>query len=359
MPASKPIHAIEFLNGPDDPTVPPVCVVFGSESFLKRKAIARIRGAVLGKGEGEFSLATFDGPNAKLSEVLKELATRAMFGGDRRLVVVEDADKFVSQHREGLEKYVSQPRASGVLLMEVSAWPANTRLYKAVAATGLQVECTPPEPKRFIPWLVSLARKDHHVRISADVAERLVEMVGPDLGLLDQELAKLALSAGPEGEITSELVERMVGAWRARTAWDMLDAALEGRVADALLQFDRLVLAGEHPIAVLAQITSSLRRLGGATRLVLAAEASGRPISVRAALEQAGVKSFFLAKTESQLRRLGRHRGQRLYRWLLETDLGMKGDSRAEPRELLERLLVRIAYDPPKATKRTEGSVTK
>lgn len=347
MPATKPLHAIDFLEVGEIPTVPPVCVVFGNESFLKRKVIAKIREAVLGKGEGEFSLATFDGRDATLADVLKELATLAMFGGGRRLVVVEEADDFVSRYRAELEQYVSHPRATGVLLLEVSAWQATTRLYKAVAAAGLQVECTSPPPARLTRWLVSTARKDHRAKLAASVADQLVEMVGPDLGLLDQELAKLALSAGPEGEITPELVSRMVGAWRAKTAWDMLDAALEGRTADALLQFDRLVLAGEHPIAVLAQISKSLRRLAAATRLVLTAEAAGRRISLRDALERAGVQGFFLAKTERQLRRLGRHRGQRLYRWLLETDLGMKGDSQTPPRELLERLLVRISGPSP------------
>ncbi len=352
MAGTKPIHAIDFLDTGEMPTVPPVCVVFGTESFLKRKVVARIREAVLGQGEGEFSLATFDGHNATCAEVFQELATLAMFGGSRRLVVVEQADEFVSRYRAELEHYVSHPKASGVLLLEVATWQATTRLYKAVAANGLQVECTSPPPARLTPWLIGLARKEHRARLSSGVAEQLVEMIGPDLGLLDQELAKLALSAGPDGEITPDLVCRMVGTWRAKTAWDMLDAALEGHTAEALLQFDRLMLAGEHPVAVLAQISSSLRRLAAATRLVLAAEACGQRISLRTALEQAGVKGFFLAKAERQLRRLGRHRGQRLYKWLLETDLGLKGDSQADPRQLLERLLVRLSLAPSPAIPR-------
>jgi hypothetical protein len=50
MPPAKPIHAIEYLDKPEAQSVPPVCVVFGGEPFLKRKVIGRIRRAVLGKG---------------------------------------------------------------------------------------------------------------------------------------------------------------------------------------------------------------------------------------------------------------------------------------------------------------------
>jgi len=58
------------------------------------------------------------------------------------------------------------------------------------------------------------------------------------------------------------------------------------------------------------------------------------------------VNAFFLQKAETQLRRLGRQRGAQLYRWLLETDLALKGDSAMPPRLVLERLIIRLAAKP-------------
>ena len=139
----------------------------------------------------------------------------------------------------------------------------------------------------------------------------LVELIGPELGLLDQELAKLALMAGDEKKIAPELVGRAVGGWRAKTTWEMLDAALDGNVRDAMLQLDRLLAAGEQPVGLLGQISASLRRFAAATRLVLQAEAARRRPNLREALEQAGVRSFVLQKAERQLRQLGRQRGAR------------------------------------------------
>ena len=105
-------------------------------------------------------------------------------------------------------------------------------------------------------------------------------MIGPELGLLDQELAKLALSAAGDKKITSEMVQKLVGGWRAKTTWDMLDLALEGKAAEALRQIDRLLAGGEAPVGLLAQISASLRRLATATRLILQAEAAGRRLDV-------------------------------------------------------------------------------
>ena len=127
------------------------------------------------------------------------------------------------------------------------------------------------------------------------------------------------------------MVERLVGTWRTKTTWDMLDAALDGNVGQAIEQLDRLLASGENPVGLLAQISASLRRFGAATRLVLQAEAGGRRIALRQALEEAGIKAFVLGKAERQLRRLGRQRGSQLYRWLLEADLDLKGESTLRP----------------------------
>jgi DNA polymerase-3 subunit delta len=244
---------------------------------------------------------------------------------------------------------VARPKSTGVLVLEVATWQATTKLYKAVAAEGLQIECAAPkDPKKpkdtrlLTQWLTAWAKQAHAVGLEPTAAELLVEMVGSEMGLLDQELAKLAVTAARGQKISAAMVSQMVGSWRAKTVWDMLDAALDGNCAQALTQLDRLLLAGENPIAILGPVSASLRRLAAATRLVLDGEAAHRRVSLREALQQAGVNSYYVGKVEQQLRRLGRVRGDQLYRWLLEADLDLKGDSALPPRTVLERLFIRL-----------------
>jgi DNA polymerase-3 subunit delta len=340
------IPALDWLSKPDAAAVAAVCALVGDDSFLKRQALLRLREVVLGGEDAEFSFTAFDGRTAVLSEVLKELSTVAMFGGGRRLVVVDDADEFISRCRAELEDYVERPRKTSVLVLVPDTLPSNTRLYKAVAATGLVINCAAPAANQMPRWLANWATNFHQLQLERSAAELLLETIGPELGLLDQELAKLALVAGPEKQVSVPMVKAQVGGWRARTTWEMLDAALAGNTAGALEQLERLLAAGETPIGLLGQISASLRRLAAATRLILQGEAAGRPVPLRQALEQAGVRSFVLQKTERELRRLGRQRGARLYQWLLGADLDLKGDSALPPRLILERLLIRLAAPP-------------
>lgn len=344
---AKPLSAVDYLAQPDKHPPRPVCAVFGDEAFLRRQAIARLRRAVLGDDEGDFSLTVFPGRSAEFLEVAEELATMAMFGPSRRLVLVEEAGEFVKRFRSQLEDYVASPDKNNILVLEVSSWPANTRLAKAVAAAGLAIQCKTPAGAQLGSWLVRWAKQSHGFQLTRPAADLLVDMVEPELGLLDQELAKLALLADPQGRVTPAQVGQAIGTWRAKTTWDMLDSVLDGNAQEAMVQLDRLLLAGEQPIAVLGKIAASLRRLAAATRLIRSAEAAGRRIALRDALRQAGVQPFVLEKTQRQLRRLGRHRGAKLYRWLLQADLDLKGASHLPPRLILERLLVRLAAQAP------------
>jgi DNA polymerase-3 subunit delta len=341
--ADKPVSALDYLAQPQKYPPRPVCAVFGNEPFLRREAILRLRAAVLGGEEGDFSLSTFDGGEAPFRDVYEALSTVAMFGGGKRLVVVEEADDFVTRYRPKLEEYVARPSRAGVLVLDLDSLPGNTRLYKSIAAAGLPIDCGAPAPARLTKWLADWAKQRHQIQLSQASAELLVEMIGPELGLLDQELAKLALVVDQQRKVTPELVSQSVGGWRAKTTWEMLDAALDGKVPEAMLQLDRLLLSGEQPVGLLAQISASLRRFAAATRLVLQAEAARRRISLRDALAEAGVRPFVLQKAERQLRLLGRHRGAMLYRWLLQADLDLKGESAMPPRLVLERLVVRLA----------------
>jgi DNA polymerase-3 subunit delta len=342
------VHALDFLAETEPGPLAPLIAVFGDEPFLKRLVLAEIKRRAAGD-DADLSCSELAGDAATPRDVFDELSTLSLFGGGPRVVVVEEADKFVTNYRDKLEDYAAKPSSAGVLVLEVGTWPSNTRLYKALAAKGLNLQCIAPAPATLVKWLVGRAKRRYEARLEHDAAEMLVDVVGPELGLLDQEVAKLSAAAGA-GPITCELVDQLVGTWRTKTTWDMIDAAVEGRAPEALKQLDRLISAGEHPIAILAQAAATLRRFAAATRLLEAGERAGRRMQSRQILQEAGVKPFVLEKAERQWRQLGRRRAGRLYQWLLEADLALKGRSSQAPRSrlVLEQLVARMsaAADP-------------
>lgn len=347
-------HVLDYLAGTKQAAVPAVIAIFGGEDFFARQALAKLRSDVLGEDD-DFGASTIDGSKALWRDVSDELSTGSLFGGGRRLVVVENADDFVSRNRAALEDYVARPSSAAVLVLVVGTWASNTRLYKAIDAAGLQIDSSVPAAARLLKWLSTWARTQHDIKLDRDAAESMMEIIGPEPGLLDQELAKLASAAGPRGEVTAQLVEQLVHGGRMKTTWEMLDHAAAGHAAIALEQLDRLISGGENAIGLLAQMSSTLRRFAAATRAIEQAEATGSRLSLRQALEAAGFKSFVLSKAEPQLKQLGRARAGKLYHWLLEADLALKGSSSspARSRIVLEQLVCRLsqAADPRAASR--------
>jgi DNA polymerase-3 subunit delta len=293
--------------------------------------------------------------------VADELATASLFGGGRpRLVILERADAFVSANRQRLEDYAARPQPTGVLVLDVDDWAANTRLYKALDQSGLQIDCRPPQKKgkskeideaAIVKWCVAWAKAQHGLALSSDAAQHLLDLTGPVFGLLDQNLAKLALLVPPGKKATPEYVAEIVGGWRSKSIWDLVDAATGGETADALAQLDRLLHAGEHPLALVGSLAWSLRRYAAATRIFQRAERAGQKIPLREALTQAGFRDWpigSLAGAEKRLLQLGRHRAGQLYRWLLELDLALKGSHSQDDRArwALEQFILRMAKGP-------------
>lgn len=366
-------HAFEFLAHDADALstagIPSVCILSGDETFLRRLVLQRLTQALLGDDIDDTPISTFEAKTAQWRDVRDELSTASLFGPSNRVVLIDDADDFVTLYRTQLEDYVDQPSRTATLLLAVKKWPGNTRLAKAVAKTGWTIGCRLPERSRgknksvdtakLLGWLGDWAKSQHGIKLTKTAAQQLIDLTGTELGLLDQSLAKLALSVeDPKKSIDPTDVVNIVGGWRTKTTWDLLDAACDGNAGEALLQLDRILSAGEHPQAMFGAFSWSLRRFAAATRNVEAMERAGRPVRIGDALESAGFRRFpqgAIQRAESQLRQMGRERAGKLYDWLLETDVQLKGTHSAPERAryAVERLLLRLAKEtkPPKKKK--------
>ncbi len=329
------MDSLAFLEHAGDHEPQPVYVLYGDEAFLKRQVLAVLRPLILGPEGTDFGLSSHDGDRASFAAVHDELETLP-FLSPRRLVVVDNADPFVTRHRAALEKYVAEPSATGVLVLDVKAWPSNTRLYKLVG-TDAALSCKALAAHRLPAWCVQWAAARYSKKLLGPAAELLVQLVGQDMGQLDQELAKLAIYVNPANRIEAGDVDRLVGRSRSENTWKIFDAIGQGRIVEALGILDHLLDQGEEPLRILGAFSMQLRRLAQAARLTQQGH------SLNAALEEVGVPPYNLKGCEQQLRHLGLRRVDRVYEWLLEADLGLKGSSQLPPRTLLERLVLRLA----------------
>lgn len=215
-------------------------VIFGDEGYLKSRALSEaLNGLLPPDVDRSLALSEYDGTRGEgqggpeLAAVMDDLRTLP-FLSDRRVVVIREADKFVTSHRDALEKYANAPAASSVLVLVCRSFPKTTRLYKAAAACGSRlVECKKLSARNLTDF-VARECEARGKRVGRDVAARLVDLTGQDQGVLAGEVEKLCLYSGDRNAITAADVDALVGLSREEKVFAVMDVAASGRLADAL-----------------------------------------------------------------------------------------------------------------------------
>ncbi len=332
------MHAADFLDRADSAPSSGVVVLFGEESQLKQEVIHLLLQSVL--AGDELSLARYTGKDVELKTIFDELRTVSMFSAGR-MVIVDEADDFVSKYRSQLEDYVDRPSKSSLLVLDVKSFPQNTRLAKKLPSAGMSLECKPLSGAKLNAWLIARAKSKHELQLTRDGAALMIELAGNSLGLLNQELSKLASYVGDRSRIGVEDVRTLVGGWKAETTWTMLNAVRDNDLNRALICLDKLVIAGEAALKILGGITFVFRKFAKAT------EASRMGTPLRVALKEAGIFPNEIDAAERYLRRIGRPRAERIINRISETDYRLKGGSRLPDRVELEQLLLWLAGTAP------------
>jgi len=212
----------------------PVYALAGESSYLQLEKLAEL----LRMAPVDAQRLDVEGETAELADVLDELRSFAMFGGGK-VVVMRDAEEFISRFREQFEEYLANPSTSATLILRCGKKiPSNQRVHKLLQKCGEIIECE--APKDFARWIVARAKEPHGLTISFDVAQLLFEFLGKDMGRIDNELAKLALM-NKGGKLTIEDVHGSVAFQSLRPMWDLTNALSAADQAEAIRRWRQLL----------------------------------------------------------------------------------------------------------------------
>jgi DNA polymerase III delta subunit len=210
----------------------PVYALVGEDSFIQLQKLSELARQL----PADVQRVDVDGERAELAEVLDELRSFAMFGGEK-IVIVRNADEFVGRFREQLEKYVASPSNSATLVLRLSSLPGNQRIHKLIAKVGAVEKCEPPKDASL--WIAQQARDVHKIQLSNDAVRLIADLLGNDLGRIDNELAKLALQCkGPKIGVAD--ISGTVAFQREQEMWEMTNAVAMGKPSEAVKRWRQL-----------------------------------------------------------------------------------------------------------------------
>ena len=316
-----------------------LCVIHGPEMYLQRYYLQQLREAVVRASDTEIDVIRFDGRDAALADVLDELRGIGLMQ-QRKIVIVEDADPFITKYREPLERYAADPTDASTLVLRPGTWNGNWRLHKLIVKVGIVAKCEPVTAAVARDWLIKHAEADHGRKLTSDAAAALIAHLGTDLSRLESELGKIAVSGPANEPIELDEVEALVGRASDEEAWEIQAAILSGDPGEAIEKLDELIELSNKPGELLTYFVADLvRKIHHAAALLDAGEPAGM-ITKRLKLWPRDRADATIAAA----RRLGPDRAAALLETLVEMDRRSKTGF-AEAQRNLERFSVLFARD--------------
>ncbi len=246
----------------------PVYVIVGKDKTLLSAECESLIEKLLAPAERMTGLFNADPKQISVTEVLDELRTLP-FLAQKRVVIVRDADKFISANRQLLEDYFDNPCPTAVLILTVESWPSNTKLAKKLSKRGKLIAVTDPKGMQLQKRLIQYTSDAHNKRLSRDAAQLIIELAGEQLGRLYTEIDKLAIFSEGQKEITIEHVESLIGRNRLFNAFEVIDSCLAGNSQQATNRLREMLTADSSAeYKVVGAFAYHVRRMFGAKVLL-------------------------------------------------------------------------------------------
>ena len=339
-------------------------VIFGDDEFRASEALRALKAAI----DTDGSLATNTSVLAARGltpQTLIQNAAAIPFLSPSRLVVVEGLLTALGSRRGVVEAWQQvvdfvplMPDSNHVVFLEppkkrddrgrgVGSSPllAALRGFPNVTVTELNELKTWARggPSEVARWLQDRAVQ-RGVSIEPRAIDALCDLAGANLRALASELDKLAMYAQGRA-ISADDVRLLTPQAREERMFDLVDAVVEGRSADALRLLRRMREDGsETALHLLSMISRQLRMMVRASELI---EAHASPDAISSAT---GARGSPLEKLTRQSRAAGRVASEASLRAAEESDFSVK-TGRLNDDLAVELLVVRLANLAPRGAR--------
>ncbi len=272
----------------DKSEIAPAYLIAGTDLAKLDATLARLRARAEAEG-GPGALESFApaagstaGPDA---EALVESIPALSLTASRRYLLADGVERWSAKQATGVADALASLPPDLTIVLVAREQPPKLRAPKKLAdaveaAGGTVLAYASPKARELPRWLVAEAAK-RGFELDREAAELLAGRLGEGTARLATELDRLALWAGPGGEVTAADLESMIADTSEEVAWALSDAIVDRNPAAALAAAERLADQGE---AVTPLIYQAAKRLREASRALELLEQGMSPKEVEGAL---------------------------------------------------------------------------
>lgn len=258
----------ELMSLAKENKLPPVILLYGTESFFIQNLKNVIINAVLPEG-GEENLSTYDLEETPIEEVMIDAETYPFFG-ERKLLFIHNPYFLTAKQVkvpfdhdvDQLEHYLKGPVDYSVVVFIAPYDKLDNRkkITKTIRKSALVAECNPIKDYEIRKWMGTLA-DELNIKIAPDAYDVFEAELIINLHLIQNELRKLAMFVGEQGIVTKEIAESLISNTANSSALRLVDAVIERDLVKAMLIQQDLKKMKEEPIGLIALLAFQFRTI--------------------------------------------------------------------------------------------------
>ncbi len=316
-----------------------VYLFHGTEEHVKRSALKRLRDKVLPEGLEALCETVLENPSA--ADIVAAAETLPMMA-EWRLVVVMDStlllagrSKDEANESERLIGYLPKvPDYAIVVFYCHGLVDGRKKLSTALTKQAQVIKFDPLDDGELARWMRATLKAEGKTIENAQ-AQKLAFTAGRDLTQLTGELHKLAHYLGERTAVEDEDIDAVVTRSLECTVFQLVDALVEGKEAQAFALLDVMREAGEASRGILAMVLRQYRLL------LMLKWMQEEGLDRTTQMKRMGVAPFVFERTQRQAKGYGLQQLKDAVNHCINTEYGFKSGRMCED-VALERLMLML-----------------
>lgn len=237
-----------------------IYLFYGIEDYLIQKEIDNIKQK---NNIEEISISRYDLTNTNIEKIIEDCEMNSMFT-DKKVIIVNNSYIFTGQSKKGqieqnleaLEKYINNPNIDTLLIFISDSEKLDERkkIVKLIKQKGIVKEFNTTTN---INSIVKSFFNDY--KISDSSITKLINRVGNNLPLLEEEAEKLKLYKDDIKEINDEDILKITNKNVDLDIFKLIDNIIMKNKKVAIETYNEMIKYGEEPIKILIMIASQIR----------------------------------------------------------------------------------------------------
>ena len=212
----------------------PVYFLMGEETYYIDMINDLLEDNVLNEEEKSFNQTILYGKDTNTDEIIS-VCKRFPMMSKFQLVIIKEAQD-LSSKIDGLLNYMLNPMLSTILVInyKYKSLDKRKKIYKAIQKFGLILNSKKPYENQVSSWITNKL-KEYNYTIDIKANQMLVEYLGSDLKMINNQINKLKLLNPENNNIDPKLIEKHIGISKDFNIFELRNAIGLGNLSKALI----------------------------------------------------------------------------------------------------------------------------